>query len=126
MGYEVKIHVLELIPAGRQMFSIELGTFDISNPGSRSHIVGLTNEKREQAEKPFELELSPYAEEGDTRTEDLYGEALVAVPIEEYLDALGKDRARDSYRRFDIAHALLSSIHKHFQNDNIVVVPFGH
>lgn len=126
MGYEVRIHVLELIPVGKQQFSLELATLDISKPGSNACIVGLTNEKREQAERPFELELSPYSEESDIRTEDLYGEALVAVPIEEYLDALGKDRARDSYRRFDIAHALLSSIHKHFQNDNIVVVPFGH
>lgn len=56
---------------------------------------------------------------------DLYGSYRRFIPIEEVIDALKESNKKESYRRFDIALAMLKSVKKTF-SDNIGCVFFGH
>jgi len=59
-------------------------------------------------------------------TEDLYGDALVAVPAQSVLYAMKHDNSKEPYRRFPPAILLLESIVENFDKDEIYCILYGH
>ena len=117
MGYEVKLYLGEVaapFPTETRAFLMEVASVDLCKVGF---------DFTEHGGVPVYL-YGP--DGGNTRTvEDRYGKQLVAITPESALNSLQRAAKRDSYRRYDMAIALLETfIAGKFDNPGVVV--YGH
>lgn len=69
-----------------------------------------------------------YGEDGNHKiAKDLYDRPLVALPLEQMLDALKRTMKGSPYRRYKVALDILRSFQTHWgENEEVSVVLFGH
>lgn len=152
MGYEIKLHIGEISTLDNSTF-LEIATVDLSKIGNGplNNLIQFAKGKSIPVEfKDFKFlknikgkylgadpsvsdffdvgmdYIKTHIWDGETKTgEDLYGDPLPAIPLEHVLAAIKEELKSDSYRRFQLANALLQEFTSSSW-ENIYVVPFGH
>jgi len=140
MGYEVKMFIVRRRKDQDDGWCHVLGMVDLSKPGPNSSVVSLVQEYQ-AVSKSFEQDKRPFiyeslGENENEISEDKYGDPLALIPAREFMDALEEDNKKcqaadgHTYRRFDMAIALLGSVFKcqGWQGalDTIFVLTYGH
>ncbi len=109
MGYELILSVGKaqkpFAKEETRWFQI-MATVDLCKPGYESEVYKLTT-----SDKSDPVYIFPPMGDGDTTiTKDRYDSPLHTIPIDKMLIAMRKDEARDPYRRFKWAIAMLESM----------------
>lgn len=105
-------------PTHEAQYLMEIASLDICKTGYESNIMKLMT--RKTGIKSYGYFTGP--DGGDVV--DCYDDFLLAYPINDVLLALTKDRDSDTYRRFNIAVDILTSIKKEFKDAHVVL--YGH
>jgi len=125
MGYDLRLHVGELLPMHTEigsedspMWMKELARIELGNP-SDVVIKKLTSLMKKCPYCFF------YADDGDTQViEDKYSDRMKAIPANKVLEILKKNNP-DNYHRYNMAIAFLEETMRGVFT-NLVVVCYGH
>lgn len=136
MGYETRLHIgtTNDYGSGDKCGWHEIATIDLCKVAcdemgeliNRVRNASKSEEIEEQYKGGFKFVEMYQLGSDDPITEDLYGDALVAVPAQAVLYAMKHDNSKDPYRRFPPAIALLESIVENFDKDEIYCILYGH
>jgi hypothetical protein len=116
MGYEIKLFVGDLVSGVNGKHALDVVS-----------MIDLCKVDTPVYELKFEkgLPIYFYDTDGNSRVEfDRYDRELVALPIEQVINAIETAQSGNTYRRYEIALSTLKSIQQTFHAPYVVV--FGH
>lgn len=136
MGYEIRLHIMEIYPTDKKDVRIgtEIASIDLCKLGSGKFSTYVAEQKI-VAKEVSELCAGIWDSDGDTLiSKDRYDEYLPMLDPKkclEYMEADFEESRKEysdksGYRRFVLAIMMLMVILERFQSDNIKVLPFGH
>jgi len=118
MGYDFRIFAVERVR--EYGYSPVVAEIDLKKIGSGA-LYALHVDSTPAKPKAY-----VYGLDGNTKfSEDMYGKPLSIMEVGAVIKAIEADNKRESYRRFDLALAMLREFQKHFGED-ARVLGYGH
>lgn len=119
MGYESRLYVVNKshIKDGEKVWAEKVAMFELCKTYTVSG----------QLDKYPTTNVYIYSDDGNTRIEeDMYGELLKEIPIDDMISILEGAMQKEKYRRYAPCLAMLRGFDKNEWGDNLVVLHYGH